>query len=159
MATYTQIMEAVNRAMNAEERSVSATEIAKALGVKVSDINTSLTRLVGDKGWLMRNDEGNYSFSPVKQAEKTLARRIADLEGIHFVLPGTTVPYSSLRKIDQLKAILESQVGDPDSWTLLDPEIRETKTFSLDLVVEAEDVVFAFDASGEHLHGMVNYKE
>lgn len=63
-----------------------------------------------------------------------------------------------MRKIDQLKAILESQEPDPDNWDKLDPRIEEREDELL-LEVDVEQVGFAFDKSGEKFLGMFNWKE
>lgn len=60
-----------------------------------------------------------------------------------------------MRKIDQLKAILGSQESDPKEWDTLDPTIEETED---ELVLEVEQVGFAFDKSGEKFLGLFNWK-
>lgn len=63
-----------------------------------------------------------------------------------------------MRKIDQLKAILETQQADPRNWDTLDPRIEEEED-ELHLVVRAAEVGFVFDKSGEKLLGIYNWKE
>jgi hypothetical protein len=60
-----------------------------------------------------------------------------------------------MRKIDQLKAILDS-AEHPDKWditTSTDPD----RNGGLDL--DSVDVTFLFDKTGEHLEMMLNMKE
>lgn len=62
------------------------------------------------------------------------------------------------RKIDQLKAILDSQVPDPEEWPIITTEILEDED-GLSLNVQSEQVGFSFDKTGEHFVGIVNWKD
>ncbi len=64
------------------------------------------------------------------------------------------------RKIDQLKAILESQerVRKPfKAWEELTPVYEETES-GLNLVVDKLEVGFAFDKTGQKFLGIFNWK-
>ncbi|GAI82193.1 unnamed protein product [marine sediment metagenome] len=63
-----------------------------------------------------------------------------------------------MRKIDQLKELLESQEFDPDNWTMLALEIEDREDHLL-LADHDEQVGFAFDKTGEKFLGIVNWKE
>jgi len=72
-----------------------------------------------------------------------------------------------MRKIDQLKAILDSQVVDPDNWPVLDTKIEgsvldpsgSTADQDINLTVHSVEVGFAFDKTGEKFLGIFNWKE
>lgn len=61
------------------------------------------------------------------------------------------------RKIDQLKAILESQVPDPENWPIITTEILEDE-HGLTLNIPSGEVGFSFDTTGENFVGIVNWK-
>ena len=63
-----------------------------------------------------------------------------------------------MRKIDQLKAILESQVADPENWPIITTETLEDE-YGLTLSVPNEQIGFSFDKTGENFVGIVNWKE
>ena len=62
-----------------------------------------------------------------------------------------------MRKIDQLKAILESQVADPENWQIITTEILEDE-YGLTLNVPNEQIAFSFDKTGEKFLGICNWK-
>lgn len=62
-----------------------------------------------------------------------------------------------MRKIEQLKAILESQVRDPENWPTITTEILEDDD-GLTLNIQSEEVAFSFDKTGENFVGIVNFK-
>lgn len=63
-----------------------------------------------------------------------------------------------VRKIDQLKQILESQEKG-DDWTYIGPCQLLPGKGTLELVVLEEEISFVFDETGEKLLGIVNWKE
>lgn len=70
-----------------------------------------------------------------------------------------------MRKVDQLKELLESQELDPDNWDKVEVEIEERKlrrTRRIDqvnLLVRSAEVGFGFDKTGEKFLGIYNWKE
>ena len=61
------------------------------------------------------------------------------------------------RKIDQLKAILDSQVPDPEEWPTI-AAVIEKGDGGLDLKVRSEEVGFSFDKTGQKFLGIFNWK-
>jgi len=65
-----------------------------------------------------------------------------------------------MKKIDQLKAILDSQEGSLSDWSAILTDIRRglDEEDYLCLICEQQQVGFRFDKTGEKLLGMYNWK-
>jgi len=63
-----------------------------------------------------------------------------------------------MRKIETLKAILDSQVKDNKDWPRVLPVIEKVDT-GLNLVEPDHQVGFAFDSTGEKFLGIYNWKD
>lgn len=63
-----------------------------------------------------------------------------------------------MRRIDQLKGILDSQEANPEHWELIESTI-ESRDGHLFLDIDPLQLGFAFDVSGERFLGIYNWKE